>query len=296
MLRPLGATTGRFRRSPRVRRLLKRSRPALLVRHAAAVQEPLRWVARSLSRRRSAAVYHLRENRRAILIRHRSLDPMTLDQVFVTDREYEPPPEAAEALALLNRPLRVVDVGANVGLFLLFALERFPSCTVVAYEPDPDNAALARRCIELNGIADRVALVEACAATRAGEVDFVAGKSAASHATEATDIGARVPSVDAVPEILAADFVKIDAEGAEWELLADERLPGGHAAVVIVEYHTRMCPEPDARAHARAMLERAGYVTSNPWHNPAATDDDGMGLLWGWRDALQPVKPTARAT
>jgi len=256
-----------------------------VVRHAAAVHEPLRWVAGTLARRRSPASYRLRENGRTILIRHRSLDPMTLDQVFVTDREYEPPPEAAGSIERLGRALRIVDVGANVGLFFLFALGRFPGSTVLAYEPDPENAALARHCIELNAIGDRVTLIEACAATSAGEVAFAAGKSAASHAATPTESALRVPVVDAMPELTGADFVKIDAEGAEWELLADPRLTGARAAAMIVEYHTRMCPDPDPRAYATRLLESAGYRTSNPWHNPGAGDDDGMGLLWAWRPA-----------
>jgi FkbM family methyltransferase len=264
------------------------------VRHAAAVRESLRWVIRTLVRRRSPATYRLRENGRTILIRHRSLDPMTLDQVFVTDREYEPPREVADVIKGLGRPPRVVDVGANVGLFFLFALDRFPGCTVLAYEPDPDNAALARRCIEVNGIGGRVELIEAAAATSSGELSFAAGGSAASHAAAPGEAGVRVAVVDAMPEIVVADFVKIDAEGAEWELLADPRLPGGRAAAMIVEYHTRMCPDPDPRAYVTGLLEAAGYRTSNPWHNPEAGDDDGMGLLWAWR--AQAVNPTARAT
>ncbi|MFL5825328.1 MAG: FkbM family methyltransferase [Thermoleophilaceae bacterium] len=264
------------------------------MRHAAAVHESVQWVIRTLARRRAPAAYRLRENGRAILIRHRSLDPMTLDQVFVTDREYEPPPEAAAAVGRLGRPPRVVDVGANVGLFFLFALERFPGSSVLAYEPDPENAALARRCIELNGIGDEVSLIEACAATRDGEMAFAAGDSAASHAAGPGEPALRVAAVDAMPEIAAADFVKIDAEGAEWELLADPRLASAQAAAMIIEYHTRLCPDPDPRAYATRLLESAGFRTSNPWHNPEAGGDDGMGLLWAWRP--QTVNPTARAT
>jgi FkbM family methyltransferase len=45
----------------------------------------------------------------------------------------------------------IVDCGANIGLASLYLLDRYPSASVLAIEPDPDNAALCRRNLEPYG-------------------------------------------------------------------------------------------------------------------------------------------------
>ncbi|HEY0638323.1 MAG TPA: FkbM family methyltransferase [Pseudonocardiaceae bacterium] len=46
----------------------------------------------------------------------------------------------------------VVDVGANIGMFLLWVARRHPGAEVLAFEPMPDSVALARRNLELHGV------------------------------------------------------------------------------------------------------------------------------------------------
>jgi FkbM family methyltransferase len=53
----------------------------------------------------------------------------------------------------------VIDCGANVGYSSAFFLSQFPSCHVVAVEPDPDNFAMLQR--NLIAYGDRVTLVSA---------------------------------------------------------------------------------------------------------------------------------------
>ena len=78
------------------------------------------------------------------------------------------------------------------------------------------SAAVHRRAIEANGLGDRWRLVEAFAGAAAGTTSFAAGQHAVSRAGE----GIEVPVVDVLPELTAADLVKIDVEGAEWPILA----------------------------------------------------------------------------
>ena len=55
------------------------------------------------------------------------------------------------ALAQAREPLRVLDLGAHVGLFGTWALREWPGARVTAVEADPANAAQLRRTIELAG-------------------------------------------------------------------------------------------------------------------------------------------------
>lgn len=63
-----------------------------------------------------------------------------------------------------------VDVGANVGTTTLAALSRFDRA--VAVEAEPRNAALLRANAALNGLDDRVTVVEAACSSAAGEVEL----------------------------------------------------------------------------------------------------------------------------
>ena len=78
-----------------------------------------------------------------------SSDLDVLRQIFI-DREYAP-------LCDLQHVGLVVDCGANVGYSSAFFLSTFPSCRVVAIEPDPGNFAMLER--NLRAFGDRVALV-----------------------------------------------------------------------------------------------------------------------------------------
>jgi FkbM family methyltransferase len=56
-----------------------------------------------------------------------------------------------------------VDVGANIGLYSAICAVMFAPSRVVAFEPTPDVAAIARRVLKHNGISSAVGRVEQCA-------------------------------------------------------------------------------------------------------------------------------------
>jgi FkbM family methyltransferase len=242
------------------------------------LRERVRFALRELRRGPATGVYHLRESGVAIALRHHTGDVMVLDEIF-SQREYEPPPALAAVLERLPNEPRVVDLGANIGLFGAWALGRFPGATVVAVEADPANAAVHRLAIEANGLGDRWRLVEAFAATAAGTVGFAAGEHATSHAASAGEDAVDVSAVDVLPELAAADLLKIDIEGSEWPLLADPRLAAAAPAAVVLEYHSEGSPGPDAAVEAERALRRVGLEVVHAARKPQF----GAGLVWGYR-------------
>ncbi|GAA0568265.1 hypothetical protein GCM10009416_02910 [Craurococcus roseus] len=131
-------------------------------------------------------------------------------------------------LAALLRPgSAFLDVGANVGTMTLFAARAVgPAGRVFAVEPTPRIAALLRRSMAVNDVADRVAISECAAGDGEGEA-LLHLEEVMSHNTllppdEAEGRGTvrvRVSPADAlVPAGTAVDVAKVDAEGAELQV------------------------------------------------------------------------------
>ena len=120
-----------------------------------------------------------------------------------------------------------VDVGANIGIFSLFAARLVgPSGRVVAFEPDPQNAAMLREHVRLNGFERIVECVELGISARS-ETRHVSTPNPANRGATvltATGSGPAVQCV-ALAEALEAtscanvDVLKIDIEGQELEVL-----------------------------------------------------------------------------
>lgn len=246
---------------------------AALALRARCVRESGRFVARELLRSRAVARYHARAGGAPLLIRHRSADVVTLGEIFHRP-DYAPPPQIA---ALLDgRPLRILDLGANVGLFGVFAAGRWPQAQVLAVEPDPDNLAVLRRCVALSGRGDAWQVVPAAAAAHDGTVAFEGGGQSLSRI--APDAAGSVPAIDALARLDGVDLLKMDIEGGEWAILDDPRFVAAAPAVTVLEYHPHLCPHPDPRAAVEAVFARAGQRI----HTISARAD-GHGMLWAWR-------------
>lgn len=190
------------------------------------------------------------------------------------DGSYEPPIAAAAALTAVD-DLRVVDLGAYIGTFGAFAFERLGASSVLAYEPDPANAAVHRRTIEANSERDW-RLVDACAGTRADMTPFVASGDWNAAISTSGHESIRVAIVDVFDSMGDVTLLKLDIEGGEWDLLRDDRF--GAVPVVFLEYHQHRCPVSYCHQEARRMLRRHGYTTQ------LCRASANGGSLWGWRD------------
>jgi FkbM family methyltransferase len=132
----------------------------------------------------------------------------------------------------------IVDIGANIGSFALWAVGRWPGCQLHCYEPLPANFDLLRQnlahlppaSVSLHPFAighpgrRRLFLGK----NNCGEASFFnLGEQASTH----VDVDARAPDVLPRPHIL-----KIDAEGSEIEILSG--LGRIECDIVLLEYHS----------------------------------------------------------
>jgi FkbM family methyltransferase len=147
----------------------------------------------------------------------RSEGRFILNEIYL-DRVYEVPGVD------LTRCRSVLDVGGNVGLFALYVASRAPQAHIHCFEPDPKNFEILERNLALNKVhakAYRVAVSTTCGVghlTAQGN-SFERSLGNAGASTIAVDCidWDHIFSLTAVDRF---DFVKIDIEGHEREILA----------------------------------------------------------------------------
>jgi FkbM family methyltransferase len=262
-----------------VRRLTK-SRPAqrliYLLRAAPVVADPVRFAIRQL-RGGPPEPAVLRRSRQRAIVRPGTGDIVMLHQILGRDM-YRPPAPVDRLLGREQPPLRIADLGANVGYFTLQALARWPAADVLAVEADPENAEAYARMVSANRLEDHVRLITAAASNRGGTVSFASGEDFRSRVVVGEVGTLAVDQVDVLPLLADRTLVKIDIEGSEWALLEDDRFAALPMRAIAMEWHAHLCPEPDAAGRAIRLLERAGFEVERQ------SDDGDCGTLWGWRE------------
>ncbi|HEY1689725.1 MAG TPA: FkbM family methyltransferase [Solirubrobacteraceae bacterium] len=229
---------------------------------------------------RATCVYRVRSSGLRVQIAHGTPDVLTLDQAFY-QHVYEPPQEICLRLDALGRPLRALDLGANVGLWGLWLQGRFRVEHVTAVEPDLENATKHLRQIALNRLEGSWELQRAAATCSEQKVAFTVGRATTGHIVEQAQPGtAEVDGLDIFSMLEGVDLLKIDIEGAEWPILADERLGELQVPVVMLEYHPYGAPAGAPEDAARSALAGVGYKTASMHAAP-----DGTGIVWGLRSS-----------
>lgn len=139
------------------------------------------------------------------------------------DHDWAQLPEISTLRGKTLRPgARVFDIGAHQGVVaMMLAREVGASGYVLAVEPNPHNAAVAKKNRHLNGMT-QIEIVEAAVADRSGTIVFNRGLD--GQLDDGTGAGGRMAVASVTLDELAQrhgtpGFVMIDVEGAECMVL-----------------------------------------------------------------------------
>jgi FkbM family methyltransferase len=155
--------------------------------------------------------------------------PLYLHPVFATLRWEHLEHAAYRAFVDELSPDSVVfDIGAHVGTYSLLAAGRVrPPGRVIAYEPHARTREYLRQHLRWNAGGEQVQVREVCCGATAGQADFyclpgqVEGTNGLVPVPGFERQSAEVTTVDDEAQRLgcAPTLIKIDVEGAEWDVL-----------------------------------------------------------------------------
>jgi FkbM family methyltransferase len=146
-------------------------------------------------------------------------------------------------LARLIKPgMRIVDVGANIGYYvLLFEHWAGPGANIVAIEPSPENLPELRLNIERNGLRN-VRLHEVALGASSGTASLLEGINSGVVPPGGGSYQVQVRSLD---ELLTerVDFLKIDVDGYEGFVLEGaRRVLERDRPILFLEFHPLLVP------------------------------------------------------
>lgn len=172
-----------------------------------------------------------------------------------------------------RRPLRlpprgtIVDVGANIGAFTIDCALRYRDVRIEAYEPNPVPFRVLERNVIANGLAARVRVYNEAVGASAGTLRLWQSHgnitaTAYPSADGMTGSPMAVPMIDLATVIARAGDVgvlKIDAEGAEADILEGGRAVLRRVEQIVAEYHEAL--NPGVLWRVEAVLREQGFVT-----------------------------------
>jgi FkbM family methyltransferase len=140
-------------------------------------------------------------------------------------------------VGLPSKPL-IIDCGANIGLSIIYFKENHKDAEILAFEPDEANFNLLKKNIQSFGLQD-VSIKKEAVWIKETELNFSNEGTMASKIEHVTYGNARKVKAIRLKDQLnkKIDFLKIDIEGAEFEVLKDIKDNLHYVQNMFFEYH-----------------------------------------------------------
>lgn len=176
---------------------------------------------------------------------------------------------------------KIVDCGANIGLSIIYFKRLFPQAKIIAFEPDSKIFKLLQENLHIFGY-DDVELVNKAVWNKNGSAKFFASGDVGSRISEDENAkNIEIPTYrlqDLLGEEI--DFLKMDIEGAEYNVIEDCKYKLRNVKNIFIEYHSEESTEQKLDEILK-ILKEAGfrYYIKEAWDNqpfPYVNERDGL--------------------
>lgn len=160
-----------------------------------------------------------------------------------------------------NSAPRIIDGGSNVGLSLMYFKLRYPGASVVGFEADPNVYTVLAENVASANLND-VELVNRALWSEETKLLFDSEGADAGTLMHATNLSRQPLEVESCrlwPWLAEpVDMLKLDIEGAEFEVLRDSAKRLANVRNLFVEYHS-FASQPQQLDELLDLLCRAGF-------------------------------------
>ncbi len=170
----------------------------------------------------------------------------------------------------------IIDIGSHIGVFSMYAAAKAKHARIWAFEPEHSNAETLRRNIEANHLEGRMQAIESAVGATDGTVTFhVSFEKSASGGHSVYDYtnhgkAVTVPAISFSAwlereNIGPIDFLKVDCEGAEYEIfygLTHDQMK--RIRFIAMEYHHFSKDPRHTPVALRSFLEMHGFMVTEP--------------------------------
>jgi FkbM family methyltransferase len=152
----------------------------------------------------------------------------------------------------------VLDCGANIGLSVIYIKEKFPDANIIAFEPDENNYALLQQNVQAFGLRN-VQLEEKAVWVATTELLFESEGNMGSRIGTGESGGKKTKAVRLKDYInKPVHFLKIDIEGAEYEVIKDIADQLHMVNQMFVEYHGKFSQNNELLEMLQ-LISKAGF-------------------------------------
>jgi len=197
----------------------------------------------------------------ARIITGEAVDAVTLMVVFIR-QEYGIVPDDAV----------VIDIGANIGVFAIYAAITAKNTSIYAFEPMEHTYNIMKHNILINRLEDRIHPFNIGVADHAGERRLYLGEGSPYHTLFSDDANGNSVAIDCTTlrdifeqeGIEKCDLLKLDCEGAEFEILYNTPDDYLHRTKCIrLEYHN-LDNDKNNVSELKRYLESKGFRETTP--------------------------------
>ena len=160
---------------------------------------------------------------------------------------------------VLPKNAYILDCGANIGLSVIYLKKCCPSAHILAFEPDPVNFGLLQKNIDSFGLKNVTAHQSAIWKENT-TLNFQSAGSMGSSIDTETNAGGISVKAMRLKDLLdrPIDFLKIDIEGAEYEVIKDAADSLHLVNRMFLEYHGRF-DQNDELLEMLNIVRAAGF-------------------------------------
>ena len=206
----------------------------------------------------------------------------------------------AYVLERTQKPLSIIDCGANIGVSLLYFKLRAPNARITCFEPNPGARTILEKNIEQNGWGDSVIVVPCALGVEKGTTELYLKdtRASGSDASIANYFDSKKNSVTTISidvvtlsSYISApvDLLKIDIEGPELSVL-EEIVSAGkieQVSAIQLEYHYIKNHFTRPLSDVLTLLEQHGFKTfvesiATP-HDVVEKDTNHAYMIFAWK-------------